>query len=43
MFEATWGPMWVAPPPEVSVWVAGVIATMAGWLAPEQAVTPVPE
>ena len=37
VFEATWGPMWPAPPPEVSVWVAGVIATMVGWFTAEKA------
>ena len=43
LFEATWGPLWAAPPTEVALWVAGIVATILGWLVPEKAFAPAPD
>ena len=37
LFEATWGPLFDAPPPEVSIWLSAVISSLVGWLVPEKA------
>ena len=40
LFTASWGPLWAAPPAEVTVAFTGLIGFMAGWIVPEKAFNP---